>query len=47
MLTCVLLVAGCTSSSGQNKNEEKQNLKIMYFDENYFYQQYGDLFSMK
>lgn len=47
MLTCVLLVAGCTSSSGQNTNEEKKNLKIMYFDENYFYQQYGDLFSMK
>lgn len=47
MLTCVLLVAGCTSPSGQNKSEEKQSLKIMYFDETYFYQQYGDLFSMK
>ncbi|MGG0824210.1 extracellular solute-binding protein [Paenibacillus turicensis] len=47
MLTCVLLVAGCTTPSGQNNNEEKQSLKVMYFDETYFYQQYGDLFSMK
>ena len=47
ILTCILLIAGCTSSSGQNKNEEKRTVKIMFWDESYFYQQYGDLFSMK
>ncbi|MBP1907183.1 multiple sugar transport system substrate-binding protein [Paenibacillus turicensis] len=47
ILTCILLVAGCTSPSGQNKNEEKRTVKIMFWDESYFYQQYGDLFSMK
>lgn len=47
MLTCILLVAGCTSPSAQNKADEKRTVKIMFWDENYFYQQYGDLFSMK
>ena len=47
ILTCILLIAGCTSPSGQNKNEEKRTVKIMFWDESYFYQQYGDLFSMK
>ena len=46
ILTCIFLIAGCTSPA-QNKNEEKRTVKIMYWDENAFYRQYGELFSMK
>jgi multiple sugar transport system substrate-binding protein len=46
VLTCILLIAGCTSPA-QNKNEEKRTVKLMFWDENAFYRQYGDLFSMK
>lgn len=47
ILTCIMLVAGCTSPSAQNKSEEKRSVKIMFWSDNYFYQTYGDLFSMK
>ncbi|MBP1907182.1 multiple sugar transport system substrate-binding protein [Paenibacillus turicensis] len=46
ILTCILLIAGCTSPV-QNKKEEKRTVKIMYWDENNFNQEYGDMFSMK
>ncbi|MGG0824212.1 extracellular solute-binding protein [Paenibacillus turicensis] len=46
ILTCVLLIAGCTST-GQNKNEEKRSVKIMFWDDKSFNYQYGDLFSAK
>lgn len=43
---CVFLLAGCMS--GTNKEVEKEStIKVMFHDESYFFQQYGDLFSMK
>lgn len=41
-----LLFAGC-SSGPANKTEQPSSLKVMYMDERYFFQQYGDLFAMK
>ncbi|MNO40456.1 Bacterial extracellular solute-binding protein [compost metagenome] len=42
-----LLVAGCSTTS---KTEEKANLnssiKVMFWDQSYFFQQYGDLFTV-
>ncbi|MBP1907181.1 multiple sugar transport system substrate-binding protein [Paenibacillus turicensis] len=46
ILTCVLLIAGCTSTA-QNKSEEKRTVKIMFWDDKSFNYQYGDLFSAK
>ncbi|WP_068779060.1 ABC transporter substrate-binding protein [Paenibacillus sp. GM2] len=42
-----MLVAGCTSGAGKKKEQEKSTLKVIYWEESYFYQQYGDLFTMK
>jgi multiple sugar transport system substrate-binding protein len=47
VLTCILLVAGCTSLPDQNKAGEKRTVRIMVYDESYFYQEYGDLFNLK
>lgn len=48
LVMCCLLVAGCTTS--KSKTEEKANMKssikVMYFDQGYFFQQYGDLFTV-
>ncbi|MFD1179378.1 ABC transporter substrate-binding protein [Paenibacillus puldeungensis] len=43
---CTLLFAGC-SSTPSKKAEQPSSLKVMFHDENYFFQQYGDLFTMK
>lgn len=45
-MLCLGLVAGCTG--GQSAKEpEQQSLRVMFWDESYFFQQYGDLFSMQ
>lgn len=41
-----LLLAGCTSGPAK-KVEQQSSIKVMYHDESYFFQQYGDLFTMK
>lgn len=45
-IMCIVLVAGCTSNPGA-KEAEPQSLRVMFWDESYFFQQYGDLFSMQ
>ncbi len=42
----LLLIAGCSTGPAKQK-ETQQSLKIMFGDEGYFYQTYGDLFGMK
>ncbi|WP_068783724.1 ABC transporter substrate-binding protein [Paenibacillus phocaensis] len=46
MMLCGLLFAGCASRPAQN-NEESSSLKVMFMDESYFYQEYGDLFAIQ
>lgn len=46
-ISCCLLVAGCTTPSAQNNKDAKKVLKVMYWDESYFSQQYGELFTMQ
>ncbi|MNO40455.1 putative ABC transporter substrate-binding protein YesO [compost metagenome] len=41
-----LLLSGCTSGPAKEA-EKKSTIKVMYWDESYFFQQYGDLFAMK
>lgn len=43
---CVLLLAGCMSGT-KNEVAQQSTIKVMFHDESYFFQQYGDLFSMK
>ncbi|WP_019635726.1 ABC transporter substrate-binding protein [Paenibacillus fonticola] len=45
-IMCLVLLAGCTSKPSA-KEAEQQSLRVMYWDENYFFQQYGDLFTMQ
>jgi multiple sugar transport system substrate-binding protein len=42
-----LLLAGCTTPSAQNNKDTKRVLKVMYWNESYFLQQYGELFSVQ
>ncbi|HEY4392347.1 MAG TPA: extracellular solute-binding protein [Paenibacillus sp.] len=42
-----LLLAGCTNGAGKKVEQTKTTLKVLFYDESWFYQQYGDLFSMK
>ena len=42
-----LLLAGCTTPSAQNNKDTKSVLKVMYWGESYFFQQYGELFTMQ
>ncbi|GGH33388.1 ABC transporter substrate-binding protein [Paenibacillus segetis] len=42
-----LLVVGCSAGAGKETTKERQSLRVMFWDENYFFQQYGDLFAMK
>lgn len=44
LLACTLF-AGCASRPVQEK-EQKSSLKIMFWDERYFFQEYGDLFAI-
>lgn len=41
-----LLLAGCTSAPVKEA-EKKSTIKVMFWDEGYFFQQYGDLFALK
>ncbi|MBA9086806.1 multiple sugar transport system substrate-binding protein [Fontibacillus solani] len=41
-----LLLAGCTSGPAK-KVEQQSSIKVMFWDESYFFQQYGDLFTMR
>lgn len=41
-----LLAAGCANTGSKAENEQR-TLKIMFGDEGYFYQTYGDLFAMR
>ncbi|MGG1936718.1 ABC transporter substrate-binding protein [Paenibacillus macerans] len=41
-----LLLAGCTGGPAK-ETKQVSNLKVMFWDESYFYQEYGDLFAMK
>ncbi|GGG19443.1 ABC transporter substrate-binding protein [Paenibacillus aceti] len=45
-ISCVL-VAGCSSGAGKKVENTKSTLKVVFYDESWFYQQYGDLFTMK
>lgn len=45
-LSC-LLVAGCTTGAGKETAQENRVLKVMFNDEQFFYQEYGDLFAME
>lgn len=42
-----LLVVGCSAGPGKDTEQERQTVRVMFWDENYFFQQYGDLFAMK
>ncbi|MEK4512978.1 MULTISPECIES: ABC transporter substrate-binding protein [Paenibacillus] len=42
-----LLVVGCSAGSGKETVKETSSLKVMFYSEDWFYQQYGDLFAMK
>ena len=44
LLACTVF-AGCTSRPAQ-ETEQKSSLKVMFWDERYFFQEYGDLFSI-
>lgn len=46
LMSCVL-VAGCSSGAGKKTEETKSTLKVVFSDESWFYQEYGDLFTMK
>lgn len=45
VISCIL-AAGCSAGPAQ-KAEEQRSFKVMFSDEGYFYQTYGDLFSMR
>lgn len=42
----MVLIAGCNPGQGKQA-ETKRMMKVMFFDESYFFQQYGDLFTMQ
>ncbi|RKP47349.1 extracellular solute-binding protein [Cohnella endophytica] len=42
---CAGVMAGCSSGGNESKKDVKSTLKVMYYDERSFYQQYGMLFS--
>ncbi|BBI36268.1 ABC transporter substrate-binding protein [Cohnella abietis] len=39
------ILAGCSSGGNDSKDGQKSSIKVMYYDERGFYQQYGMLFS--
>lgn len=43
----MLLIAGCSAGPAKKESNEQQTLKVMFSDEGYFYQLYGDLFTMR
>ncbi len=46
VLLAAVVLAGCTSRPAQEA-EQTSSLKVMFTDEAYFFQQYGDLFAME
>ena len=46
VLLAAVVLAGCTSRPAQ-ETEQTSSLKVMFMDEGYFFQQYGDLFAME
>ncbi|RCX18986.1 multiple sugar transport system substrate-binding protein [Fontibacillus phaseoli] len=46
MASLLVLITGCNSSPAK-ETETQRSLKVMFYDESYFFQQYGDLFAMK
>lgn len=48
LVVCCLLVAGCTTSKSKTEEQAniKSSIKVMFFDQGYFFQQYGDLFTV-
>ena len=46
VLLASVVLAGCTGRPGQEV-EQTSSLKVMFMDEGYFFQQYGDLFAME
>jgi multiple sugar transport system substrate-binding protein len=43
----MMVVGGCTSPTAQNDNEQRRKIKIMFWNESFFNQEYGEFFSMK
>ncbi|WP_410770757.1 ABC transporter substrate-binding protein [Fontibacillus sp. BL9] len=46
MASLLVLITGCNSSPAK-ETETQRSMKVMFYDESYFFQQYGDLFAMK
>ncbi|SCW54125.1 multiple sugar transport system substrate-binding protein [Paenibacillus tianmuensis] len=54
-LAVAVLIAGCNSGGGDKPSktlkelgkDEKASIKVLFWDKNYFFQQYGNLFSAK
>ncbi|RRJ67643.1 extracellular solute-binding protein [Paenibacillus oralis] len=46
VLLCGVVFAGCSSAPAKETGQ-RSSFKIMYADESYFFQQYGDLFAMQ
>lgn len=46
MASLMVIVAGCSAGPAK-ESETQRSLKVMFYDESYFFQQYGDLFAMK
>ncbi|WP_018753857.1 ABC transporter substrate-binding protein [Paenibacillus sanguinis] len=46
VLLASVVLAGCTSQSAPEA-EQTSSLKVMFMDESYFFQEYGDLFAME
>lgn len=42
----VLVAAGCSGAPAKN-TQTQRSMKVMFWDESYFFQQYGDLFAMQ
>ncbi|MEF2968167.1 extracellular solute-binding protein [Paenibacillus sp. M1] len=43
----VSLIAGCARGLKEDEQNQTKIIKVLYSDEDYFYRQYGDLFTMK
>ncbi|MEF2968173.1 extracellular solute-binding protein [Paenibacillus sp. M1] len=46
MSAMLVMAAGCTPNP-QKETQTQRSLKVMFYDESYFFQQYGDLFAMQ
>lgn len=46
MASLMVIAAGCSAAPAK-ETQTQRSLKVMFYDESYFFQQYGDLFAMK